>query len=79
MAERLVGVNSGGMDQSASVFSKTESLLHVEFVPALAAVPIPLPSIPFSFVIINTLITSEKHLTAKFCYNLRVSFLGEQV
>lgn len=76
-AERLVGVNSGGMDQSASVFSKTESLLHVGFVPALAAKPIPLPSLPFSFVIINTLVTSEKHVTAKYCYNLRASFLLE--
>lgn len=28
-AERLVGVNSGGMDQSASVFSLSQHLLHM--------------------------------------------------
>ena len=28
-SERLVGVNSGGMDQSASVFSRSKHLLHV--------------------------------------------------
>lgn len=27
--ERLVGVNSGGMDQSASVFSLSQHLLHM--------------------------------------------------
>lgn len=29
MIERLVGVNSGGMDQAASVFSKPLHLLHM--------------------------------------------------
>lgn len=45
-----------------------------EFVPTLSAHPIPLPSTnpAFSFVIANTLITSNKQVTAKYCYNLRV-------
>ncbi|KPV77344.1 uncharacterized protein RHOBADRAFT_11723 [Rhodotorula graminis WP1] len=73
-SERLVGVNSGGMDQSASVFSRSKHLLHVCFIPHLEARAIPLPktSPPFSFVIANTLVKSEKKVTAKFQYNLRV-------
>ncbi|KAM0788712.1 hypothetical protein ACM66B_002807 [Microbotryomycetes sp. NB124-2] len=42
-SERLVGVNSGGMDQTASVFSKPLHLLHIDFVPKLQAHAIPLP------------------------------------
>ncbi|GJN89843.1 hypothetical protein Rhopal_002832-T1 [Rhodotorula paludigena] len=73
-SERLVGVNSGGMDQSASVFSRSKHLLHIEFIPQLNARAIPLPQTdpPFSFVIANTLVTSNKKLTAKYHYNLRV-------
>ncbi|KAK4706064.1 hypothetical protein P7C70_g132, partial [Phenoliferia sp. Uapishka_3] len=73
-SERLVGVNSGGMDQSASVFSQPLNLLHIKFIPSLLAIPIPLPQTTpaLSFVIANTLITSSKALTAKFHYNLRV-------
>ncbi|KAK4055739.1 galactokinase [Microbotryomycetes sp. JL201] len=72
-SERLVGVNSGGMDQTASVFSKPLHLL--DFVPKLQAHAIPLPETNprISFVIANTLVTSNKKLTAKFCYNLRAS------
>ncbi|GAA6008827.1 hypothetical protein JCM11491_003797 [Sporobolomyces phaffii] len=72
--ERLVGVNSGGMDQSASVFSLSQHLLHIEFMPQLEARAIPLPKTDpgFSFVIANTLVRSNKKLTAKFQYNLRV-------
>ncbi|GAA5920326.1 hypothetical protein JCM1841_004535 [Sporobolomyces salmonicolor] len=73
-SERLVGVNSGGMDQSASVFSRSKHLLHIEFIPQLEARAIPLPTTepPFSFVIANTLVTSNKKVTAKYHYNLRV-------
>ncbi|GAA5893341.1 uncharacterized protein JCM6883_007637 [Sporobolomyces salmoneus] len=72
--ERLVGVNSGGMDQSASVFSLSQHLLHIEFMPQLEARAIPLPVTEpgFSFVIANTLVKSNKKLTAKYQYNLRV-------
>ncbi|GAA5986428.1 hypothetical protein JCM11641_000996 [Rhodosporidiobolus odoratus] len=73
-SERLVGVNSGGMDQSASVFSRSRHLLHIEFIPKLEAraIPLPLTDPPFSFVIANTLVRSNKKLTAKHQYNLRV-------
>ncbi|GAA5956651.1 hypothetical protein JCM3765_005692, partial [Sporobolomyces pararoseus] len=75
--ERLVGVNSGGMDQSASVFSLSQHLLHIEFMPQLEARAIPLPKTEpgFSFVIANTLVRSNKKLTAKYQYNLRVKSL----
>ena len=45
-----------------------------EFIPHLEARAIPLPKTvpPFSFVIANTLVKSEKKVTAKFQYNLRV-------
>ncbi|KAI5480405.1 galactokinase [Pseudohyphozyma bogoriensis] len=73
-SERLVGVNSGGMDQAASVFSLPLHLLHIEFDPTLSAHPIALPKTnpPFSFVIANSLVQSDKATTAKHCYNLRV-------
>ncbi|CEQ42885.1 SPOSA6832_04764 [Sporobolomyces salmonicolor] len=80
-SERLVGVNSGGMDQSASVFSRSKHLLHIEFIPQLEARAIPLPTTepPFSFVIANTLVTSNKKVTAKYHYNLRVSRRPDRV
>lgn len=49
--------------------------VHSEFIPQLKARALPLPRTdpPFSFVIANTLVTSNKKLTAKYHYNLRVS------
>ncbi|SGY79574.1 BQ5605_C008g05167 [Microbotryum silenes-dioicae] len=74
-SERLVGVNSGGMDQAASVFSQPLHLLHIDFVPSLHAALVPLPRTKpgFAFVIANSLVTSNKAVTAKYCYNLRVA------
>jgi galactokinase len=37
------------------------------------AIPLPVTEPGFSFVIANTLVRSNKKLTAKFQYNLRVS------
>ncbi|EPQ52469.1 Galactokinase [Gloeophyllum trabeum ATCC 11539] len=42
--EKRVGVNSGGMDQAASVISLPNSALYITFFPTLSAEPIPLPS-----------------------------------
>lgn len=74
VAERNVGVNSGGMDQSASVFSEQQYALHVEFVPGLSTRLVRLPSTepPLAFVIANTLVTADKFVTAPRNYNLRV-------
>ncbi|KAI9484184.1 MAG: galactokinase [Benjaminiella poitrasii] len=74
VAERNVGVNSGGMDQSASVLSEKDFALHVEFVPKLHTAPVPLPSTnpKLAFIIANTLVTADKFVTAPRNYNLRV-------
>jgi galactokinase len=74
VSERAVGVNSGGMDQSASVFSTRGSALFVSFVPSLAAQTIQFPKTDpkLNFVIAQSFVTSNKHVTGPVCYNLRV-------
>ncbi|XP_006459627.1 hypothetical protein AGABI2DRAFT_65690 [Agaricus bisporus var. bisporus H97] len=69
--ETRVGVNSGGMDQAASVMSVNSSALYITFFPILNTSPVPLPS-GAKFVISNTLVVADKVVTAKFRYNLRV-------
>ncbi|TIA97411.1 hypothetical protein E3P95_02869 [Wallemia ichthyophaga] len=73
-AEGNVGVNTGGMDQAASVISTPAAALYVQFFPQLAGDPVPIPATDpaISFVIANTLVTSDKATTAKYNYNLRV-------
>ncbi|KAF9463944.1 galactokinase gal [Collybia nuda] len=69
--EKRVGVNSGGMDQAASVISNAGSALYITFFPALKALPIQLP--PRSvFVCANSLVVADKVVGAKRGYNLRV-------
>ncbi|KIK39771.1 hypothetical protein CY34DRAFT_807886 [Suillus luteus UH-Slu-Lm8-n1] len=70
--ERRVGVNSGGMDQSASVIALPGSALYVSFVPSLHAEPIVLPR-DAVFVCANSLVVSNKAESAKHQYNLRVA------
>ncbi|EGN92375.1 hypothetical protein SERLA73DRAFT_65919 [Serpula lacrymans var. lacrymans S7.3] len=84
--ERRVGVNSGGMDQAASVISTANSALYVSFFPRLSAERIPLPgSSPIGtqypkssstksavFVCANSLVVSDKVVHARTRYNLRV-------
>ncbi|KAF2814170.1 galactokinase-like protein [Mytilinidion resinicola] len=74
VSERAVGVNSGGMDQSASVFSLRGSALYVSFKPSLTATPISFPSTSpeLTFVIAQSFVAADKHVTAPVCYNLRV-------
>ncbi|KAI9698625.1 MAG: galactokinase [Bogoriella megaspora] len=74
VSERAVGVNSGGMDQSASVFPIRGSALYVSFKPSLTAknVSIPVTDPELTFVIAQSFVTSDKHVTAPVCYNLRV-------
>ncbi|KAF2487677.1 ribosomal protein S5 domain 2-type protein [Neohortaea acidophila] len=74
VSERAVGVNSGGMDQSASVFPLQGSALYVSFVPQLSAKNIPFPELksPLTFVIAQSFVAADKHVTAPVCYNLRV-------
>ncbi|KAH9817377.1 Galactokinase galactose-binding signature [Teratosphaeria destructans] len=74
VSERAVGVNSGGMDQSASVFPTQGSALYVSFVPELSAKTIKFPPLksPLTFVIAQSFVAADKHVTAPVCYNLRV-------
>lgn len=74
VSERAVGVNSGGMDQSASVFSQRGSALYVSFLPELSAKTITFPQThtPLTFVIAQSFVAADKHVTAPVCYNLRV-------
>jgi galactokinase len=59
------------MDQSASVISNAASALYITFYPSLKAFPIRLP--PRSvFVCANSRVVSDKAVTAKWRYNLRV-------
>ncbi|THV05088.1 galactokinase gal [Dendrothele bispora CBS 962.96] len=71
MNEKRVGVNSGGMDQAASVISVPSSALYISFFPTLSAVTTPLPP-GAVFVCANSLVVSDKAVTAKRNYNLRV-------
>lgn len=74
-SERLVGVNSGGMDQSVSIFGVPGHAIYVSFVPSLATTPTPLPGgdqAPYAFVVSNTLVTSDKKVQGPVQYNLRV-------
>ncbi|KAI1114354.1 galactokinase [Nemania sp. NC0429] len=74
ISERAVGVNSGGMDQSASVFSELGSALLVSFTPTLSARPVffPKTSPELCFVIAQSFVTSNKQVTGPIHYNLRV-------
>lgn len=74
VSERAVGVNSGGMDQAASVLSTRGQALSVSFSPTLHAEAIPFPSLdpPITFMIAQTYVAADKHSTAPECYNLRV-------
>lgn len=75
VSERAVGVNSGGMDQSASVFAEHGSALHVSFLPELSARAISFPQThtPLTFLVSQSLVAADKHVTAPIQYNLRVT------
>lgn len=74
VSERSVGVNSGGMDQAASVFSVRGDAVSVSFSPSLHAEAIAFPKTnpPITFMIAQSFVAADKHVTAPECYNLRV-------
>ena len=74
VSERAVGVNSGGMDQSASVFSVQGDAVSVSFFPKLhvEAISFPKTEPPLTFMIANSFVTANKHDTGPIHYNLRV-------
>ncbi|OMJ29507.1 Galactokinase [Smittium culicis] len=73
-SERYTGVNGGGMDQTCSVMATRSSALFIEFCPKLRVTPVkfPVSSQSYAFVVANSLVVSDKHVTAPVCYNLRV-------
>lgn len=74
VSERAAGVNSGGMDQAASVFSIQDSALYVEFFPSLKAAPIKFPDTDpeLLFLVAQSFVVSDKSVSGPVCYNLRV-------
>ncbi|KAF2178825.1 galactokinase [Zopfia rhizophila CBS 207.26] len=74
ISERAVGVNSGGMDQAASVFSLRGTALYISFKPSLNYTTIEFPQTnpELTFVTAQTFVAADKHVSAPVCYNLRV-------
>ncbi|WVF71062.1 galactokinase [Kwoniella sp. CBS 6097] len=70
-SEHRLGLNSGGMDQAASILSNPNSLLHLSFYPSLHATNLPLPS-SLALVITNSLAPHALADSAPERYNLRV-------
>ncbi|KAG5370324.1 Galactokinase [Yarrowia sp. C11] len=72
--EQLIGVNTGGMDQAASIYGQLNHTLLVDFAPTLKATPFQFPATTPKtvFLVANTLVKSNKHETAPRNYNLRV-------
>lgn len=60
------------MDQSISIMAPAGSPLIIHFYPKLLAEPVRFSDVTPMFVIANTLVTAEKHITAPTNYNLRV-------
>ena len=74
VSERSVGVNSGGMDQAASVFSVRGDAVSISFSPELYAEALPFPKTgpPIVFMIAQSFVAADKHVAAPEQYNLRV-------
>ncbi|KAJ9148945.1 Galactokinase [Pleurostoma richardsiae] len=74
VSERAVGVNSGGMDQSASVLSERGSALFVSFAPRLTSRPVFFPQTnpELCFLIAQSFVVADKQVTGPIHYNLRV-------
>lgn len=72
--EQLVGVNSGGMDQAASIFGEKDNGLLVNFRPTFGVEQIPFPKLddPLVFLVSNSLVVVNKFESGPYHYNLRV-------
>jgi galactokinase len=73
-AESLIGTLGGGMDQTASILSRPQSGLMIQFAPSLACESISLSKITanHSFVICQSLEIAEKAVNPNLYYNKRV-------
>ncbi|KAL9620186.1 MAG: hypothetical protein Q9160_005301 [Pyrenula sp. 1 TL-2023] len=72
VSERAVGVFSGGMDQAASICSSRGSLLYCTFYPKFHSEHVQMPIPNVTYLVAQSFVTSDKHVTAPRCYNLRV-------
>ena len=74
VSERSVGVNSGGMDQAASVFSIKGDAVSISFSPELYAETLPFPKTEpsITFMIAQSFVAADKHVAAPEQYNFRV-------
>lgn len=74
VSEHYVGVNTGGMDQCASVYGENGKALLVQFKPKLEGRAFAFPETvanDMSFLITNCLVQANKKETAPTNYNLR--------
>lgn len=74
VSEHYVGVNTGGMDQCASIYGGKRKALLVQFKPKLIGLQFELPIIkPYDmvFLVTNSLVHANKVETAPINYNLR--------
>ncbi|KAK9477440.1 ribosomal protein S5 domain 2-type protein [Lipomyces japonicus] len=71
IAERALGINSGGMDQTASVFGVRDSSVFVDFRPLLSPMPIPVSS-DLVFVLANSKVVSKRADIGPSRFNVRV-------
>ncbi|KAK9237776.1 ribosomal protein S5 domain 2-type protein [Lipomyces kononenkoae] len=75
ISERVLGVNSGGMDQAASVFGVRDHALLVDFRPLVTAKPVRVLDTvpPLCFVLANSLVVAANRAeTGPDKYNVRV-------
>ena len=74
VSERAVGVFGGGMDQAASIFSQKGYLLDCAFFPTFNVehVPVPRSDPEITFLVSQSFVAADKHVTAPKQYNLRV-------
>ncbi|CAH2350627.1 protein Gal3p [[Candida] railenensis] len=71
VSEHYVGVNTGGLDQCASVYGEKDKCLLVQFQPKLEGKAFAFPDVDMVFLITNSLMQANKKETAPFNYNLR--------
>ncbi len=68
-AERYVGTNSGGMDQTACLAGRADHALKIDFAP-LRVEAVPLPS-TWRFIVAHSLVLADKSGAARGAYNAR--------
>ncbi|KAH3764308.1 galactokinase 2 [Pelomyxa schiedti] len=71
-AEHYIGTIGGGMDQAISLLAEKGSAKYIGFHPNLHTENVSLPNNAV-FVIVNSLVESDKYKSATTCYNMRVT------